>query len=246
MVAAPSNSNYSQLSEDTGSSDSSLATTDPFARPAQLTRRCSRLLSLLFGITHAAAIGLGFLAPLQSKSEIVVAPDKIDKILEQPAEDDLWRALGSEDLTATLLAAREQQAEEELAAAEQARLQAQQLLIDTENRAENLVTGAAYQARQRTVGAIRQADAIHLDATYIGAEQVIYADGDEITLKFAARIQCKEGSFGETAIATPLDPRISPREVRNLANCYPNPEAAAGQPIGEAGEWGVAFFKSER
>ena len=142
--------------------------------------------------------------------------------------------------------AKQQQTEAALTAAEQERLQAQQLRLDAEAEAKNLVDQAAEQARQKTVAAIRHADAIALDATYVGAEQVIYAEaGSDISLKFAARIQCKDGPFGETAVAAPVDSRIVPREVRNLAVCHPSPETAAGQPVGKAGEWGVAFFKRE-
>lgn len=218
---------------------------DPFAQPVKLSKRRGRFLSLLFGAAHAAAIGVAIWAPSlgQKNSSIVEASAQT---AQQQAADDLWDTLGSSKLAETLLAAKEKQVEEKLAAAENARLQAQQLRINAEERAENLVTDAANQARRTTVDAVRSADLIHLDTTYIGAEQVIYAEaGGDITLKFASRIQCKDGSFGETATATPVDPRIAPREVRNLANCYPNPEVSAGQPIGEAGEWGVAFFKLE-
>ena len=125
-------------------------------------------------------------------------------------------------------------------------MQAQQLRLDAEARAKTLVEQAADQARQKTVTAVRQADAIALDASYIGAEQVIYATaGSDISLKFTARIQCKDGLFGETAVAAPADSRIAPREVRNLDTCYPSVETAAGKPIGKAGKWGVAFFKLE-
>lgn len=216
---------------------------DPLASPAKLTKRRGRLLNFLFGAAHAAAIGIGCWAPSlwQNKPVMIVASAET---VGQQLEADLWQSLGSDDLAEVLLAAKEQQTEERLAAAEQARLQAQQLRISAEEQAENLVTDAANRARKTTLTAVRQADAVRLDATYVGAEQIIYAEaGDDITLKFAARVQCKEGSFGETATATPVDPRIVPREVRNLANCYPKAETAAGQSIGAAGEWGIAFFE---
>jgi hypothetical protein len=125
-------------------------------------------------------------------------------------------------------------------------LQAQQLRLEAEAQAKNFTAQAAQQAQKTHVDAMRRADIVALDATYIGAEQVIHAEaGADITLKFTARIQCKDGSFGETAVAAPVDSRITPREIRNLAACYPSPETPAGKAIGQSGEWGVAFFKME-
>ena len=214
---------------------------DPFDCALPKSSSGQRLLSLLLGSAQAAAISLGLW--------ISALPQALPVAVEAPLQqksDDLWHTLGSEDLAQVLLAAKEKQTQAALAAAEQARLQAQQLRLDAEARAKNLTTQAAEQARQKTIEAVRQADLIALDATYTGAEQVLYATaGDDVTLKFAARIQCKDGSFGETAVAAPLDSRITPREVRNLAVCYPSIQTPAGQPIGQAGEWGVAFFKLE-
>ena len=164
----------------------------------------------------------------------------------QQSQDVLWDTLGSDALAQVLLAEQKKQTQAALSAAEQERLQAQQLRLDAEARAQTLTTQAAEQARRKTAAAMRQADLIALDASYLGAEQVLFAEaGDDVTLKFAARIQCKDGSFGETAVAAPVDARIAAREVRNLAVCYPGEQTPAGQPIGQAGDWGVAFFKLE-
>ena len=153
--------------------------------------------------------------------------------------DKLWAYLGSDAFTQDQLAGK-------LAAAEQERLHAQQLRINAEALAENIVAGAAQRIRNEKKAAAQQLEGIRLDSTFIGAEQVIYAnEGDAVTLKFTARIQCKEGTFGDTAVAMPLDWRITPREVRNLGACFFSEQTPAGEPIGEFGQWGVGFFKME-
>lgn len=214
-------------------------------RPISLSKRHRRLLTWLCGTAQATAIALGLWASELPQIQ-PVAQASATQIAAQQSQDELWRTLGSEALNQVLLAAKEKQTQAALAAAEQAKLQAQQVRLDAEARAKNLTSQAAEQAREKTVEAVRQADLIALDATYNGAEQVLYAAaGDDITLKFAARIQCKDGSFGETAVAAPVDSRITPREVRNLAVCYSSIQTPAGKPIGQAGDWGVAFFKLE-
>ena len=212
--------------------------TDPFDRRPPDSRR-QRVLSLLLGTAQIAAVALGLWASASSP------PVTVDsELIPTQPQETLWNALGSDELAQVITTAKQEQTEAALAAAEQERLQAQQLRLDAEAKAQNLTAQAANQARQTTVEAMRRADAIALDASYMGAEQVIYAEaGSEISLKFDARIQCKEGSFGEIAVASPVDSRVVPREVRNLAICYPSPETKAGQPVGEAGAWGVAFFK---
>jgi hypothetical protein len=215
---------------------------DLFNQPAGLSKKRGRWLSLVGGALQLTAIGLGLWLPsLWAASKVEPKP-----VAQISSDERLWNTLASDELADVLIAAKEKQVSENLAKAEQERLQAQQLRINAETRAYNLTEQAAERAQQTDIDAIRQADLVALDATYIGAEQVIYAKaGAAVTLKFTARIQCKEGSFGETAMATPKDPRITPREVRNLAVCYPQAETAAGEPIGQAGEWGVAFFKME-
>jgi hypothetical protein len=211
-------------------------------QPLHVNKGRRRLLSLLCGAAQAAVIGLGLWMPSLGDQP----PTPVEMAISPQTDDALWNYLASEELTEAQLAAKEKQINEKLAAAEQARLQAQQTQLNAETQAQNLTAAAVNRARQQTVEAVRQADLIRLDATYIGAEQVLYAEaGDEITLKFAARIQCEDGAFGETAVATPVDPRIAPREVRNLAVCFSSAQTAAGQPVGEAGEWGVAFLKKE-
>lgn len=218
---------------------------DPFDYSLPKSSSGQRLLSLLLGSAQAAAISLGLWVSALPQALPVVEVVRAKAIAPQ-AQDQLWHTLGSKNLAQVLLAAKEKQTQAALAAAEQAKLQAQQVRLDAEARAQNLTSQAAEQARKKIIEAVRQADLIALDATYNGAEQVIYATaGDDITLKFAARIQCKDGSFGETAVAAPVDSRITPREVRNLAVCYPSIQTPAGEAIGQAGDWGVAFFKLE-
>jgi hypothetical protein len=215
---------------------------DLFNQPAELSKKRRRWLSLVGGALQLTAMGLGLWLP-----SLWVASKVEPKPAAQMSSDQrLWNTLASNELAEVLLAAKEKQVDENLVKAEQDRLQAQQLRIDAETRAYNLTEQAAEQARETGLDAMRQADRIALDATYLGAEQVIHAKaGAAVTLKFTAQIQCKEGSFGEIAMATPKDPRITPREVRNLAVCYPQAETAAGEPIGQAGDWGIAFFKME-
>jgi hypothetical protein len=215
---------------------------DLFNQPAGLSRKRKHWLSFVGGALQVTAIGLGLWLPsLWASSTVELKP-----AAQMSSDERLWNTLASDELAEVLLAAKEKQADENLAKAEQERLQAQQLRIDAETRAYNLTEKAAERAKQTGIDAMRQADLVALEATYLGAEQVIHAKaGAAVTLKFAAQIQCKEGSFGETAMATPKDPRITPREVRNLAVCYPNAETAAGEPIGQVGDWGVAFFKME-
>lgn len=223
-------------------------------RPSRLSKRRGRLLSWLCGTAQAAAFSLGlWVSALPQPQPVVVkaaaqtaAHIAAAHTAAQQSQDDLWDTLGSDALAQVLLAAQEKQAQAALSAAKHEQLQAQQLRLDAEAQAQNLTTQAAEQARQKTVEAMRQVDLIALDATYLGAEQVLYAKaGDDITLKFAARIQCKAGQFGDTAVATPVDPRITPREVRNLAVCFPSAQTPTGKPIGQAGSWGVPFFKLE-
>jgi len=226
-----------------GIAPASAAATDLFSRPVRLRKSRRRWLSLIFGSVQAAALSFGLWTSALPQTAAVES-SLLSQTTEQQPQNELWNTLGSDALAQTMLAVTKEQTEAALTAAEQERLQAQQLRLDAEAKAQTLTTQAAEQARQKTVEAIRRADLINLDATYIGAEQVLYPQaGSDITLKFAARIQCKDGSFGETAVASPVDSRITPREVRNLAVCYPNPQADAGKPIGQAGEWGVAFFK---
>jgi hypothetical protein len=215
---------------------------DLFNQPAELSKKRGRWLSLLGGALQLTAIGLGLWLP-SLWAAVTVEPKPV---AQMSSDERLWNTLDSDELTEVLLAVKAEQANENLAKAEQARLQAQQLRIDAETRAYNLTEQAAERAQKTTIDALRRADLVALEATYIGAEQVIHAKaGAAVTLKFAAQIQCKDGSFGETAMATPVDARIAAREVRNLAVCYPNTKTAAGEPIGQAGEWGVAFFKME-
>jgi hypothetical protein len=215
---------------------------DPLNQPAGLSKKRGRWLSFVGGALQVTAIGLGLWLPsLWSASN--VEPNTAAQI---SSDQRLWNTLASDELAEVLLAAKEKQVSETLEKAQQDRLQAQQLRLDAETRAYNLTEQAAERARQTGIDAMRQADLVALEATYIGAEQVIHARaGADVTLKFTAQIQCKEGAFGETAISTPKDPRIALREVRNLAVCYPQAETAAGRPIGQAGKWGVAFFKME-
>ena len=215
-------------------------------RPSRrLSKRHGRLLSWLCGTAQAAAFSLGLWASALPQPQPVVVKAAAHTAAQQSL-DDLWDTLGSDAVAQVLLAAKEKQAQAALSAAKHERLQAQQLRLDAEAQAQNLTTQAAEQARQKTVEAMRQVDLIALDATYLGAEQVLYAKaGDDITLKFAARIQCKAGQFGDTAVAIPVDPRITPREVRNLAACFPSVQTPTGKPIGQAGNWGVPFFKLE-
>lgn len=228
---------------------SSASKGDPFDQPPPLSKRRRRAFFLLLGAAQAAAISLGLWAAALPHSQLANEQSPASSIMQQSQDDPqrrLWHTLGSDALTQVLQTAKQQQTEAALTAAKQERLQAQQLRLDAEAKAKTLVDQAADQARQKTIAAVRRADKIARDATYVGAEQVIYAEaGSDITLKFAARIQCKDGPFGETAVAAPVDSRISPREVRNLAVCYPSAATAAGKPIGQAGEWGVAFFKLE-
>jgi hypothetical protein len=221
---------------------SELIASDPLNQPVELSRKQRRWLSLVGGALQVAAIGLGLWLPsLWAASKV-----EPNTATQMSSDERLWNTLTSDELADVLLTAKEKQADENLAKAEQERLQAQQLRIDAETRAYNLTEQAAERAKQTGLDAMRQADRIALDATYIGAEQVIHAKaGAAVTLKFTAQIQCQEGSFGETAISTPKDPRITPREVRNLAVCYPQAETAAGNPIGQAGDLGIAFFKME-
>lgn len=208
-----------------------LATDDSFNWPRRLGKWRRRWLALAFSAAQALAVGGG----LWMSHPTEVAPAR--GLPQVVAQDQLWTYLGSDAYAQDQLAGK-------LAAAEQERLLAQQLRINAEENAENLLATAAQRARNKTRSAVRQAEAITLDATFNGAEQVIYGEaGDEVTLKFAARIQCKEGSFGETAVATPPDWRIAPREVRNLKTCFVSAHTPAGKPVGEIGEWGVAFFK---
>jgi hypothetical protein len=214
----------------------------PCDQPPCVNKGRKRLLSLLCGAAQAAAIGLGLWMPSLSDQP----PTPAEMAISPQTDDTLWHYLASDELTEAQLAAKEKQINEKLAAAEQARLQAQQLRLEAEAQAKNFTAQAAQQAQKTHVDAMRRADIVALDATYIGAEQVIHAEaGADITLKFTARIQCKDGSFGETAVAAPVDSRITPREIRNLAACYPSPETPAGKAIGQSGEWGVAFFKME-
>jgi hypothetical protein len=215
---------------------------DRFNQPAELSKKQRRWLSFVGGTLQLTAIALGLWLPsLWAAARVEPKP-----VAPMSSDERLWNTLASEELADVLLAAKEKQADENLAKAQQERLQAQQLRIDAETRAYNLTEQAAERAKQTGIDAKRQADLVALDATYLGAEQVIHAQaGAAVTLKFAAQIQCQEGSFGETAMATPQDPRIAPREVRNLAVCYPSTETAAGHPVGKVGAWGIAFFKME-
>ncbi|MEL6351592.1 MAG: hypothetical protein AAFR58_07500 [Cyanobacteria bacterium J06627_28] len=215
---------------------------DAFDRPRRLSKRQRRWLIFAFGATHAMAVGLSLWVTAMGSQ---IKPKIGTQTLGQPtaattktsAEERLWAYLGSEAYARDQMAGR-------LAAAEQERLHAQQLRITAEEEAENIIATAAQRARNTKKAAIQQADAIRLDATFIGAEQIIYGEaGDSVTLKFAARVQCKAGTFGETAIALPVDERITPREVRNLGTCFPREQTPAGEPVGEIGEWGVGFFK---
>ena len=232
-----------------GIAAANVTTPDALNRPARLGKRRGRWLSLLCGAAQAAAIAAGLWAsalPQAQPVAVKAAEQTSAHTAAQQSQDVLWDTLGSDALAQVLLAEQKKQTQAALSAAEQARLQAQQLRLDAEARAQTLTTRAAEQARRKTVAAMRQADLIALDASYLGAEQVLYAEaGDDVTLKFAARIQCKDGSFGETAVVAPVDARIAAREVRNLAVCYPGGQTPAGQPIGQAGDWGVAFFKLE-
>ena len=183
------------------------AVSDLFDHPVRLRKSRRRWLSLVFGSVQAAALSFGLWTSALPQTSTVESPSPA----AQP-QDELWNTLGSDALAQTMLAATKEQTEAALTAAEQERLQAQQLRLDAEAKAQNLTTQAAEKARQKTVEAIRRADLINLDATYIGAEQVLYPEaGSDITLKFAARIQCKDSSFGETAVAAPIDSRIAPR-----------------------------------
>ena len=204
----------------------------------RLSKRCRWLLTACFGLTQAASISLGVWLSVLEQTPLTT------EVRVPTAQEQLWNYLGSDELVDLQTSIRKQRTEAERDEARRDLLQAQQLRIDAERRAQNLVLDAQNKARQTTMDAVKQADAIRLDASLIGAEQVLAANpGDDITLKFAARIQCKEGEFGESAVAYPLDPRISTREVRNLSVCFPRAETPAGEAIGEAGEHPIAFFK---
>ena len=143
-------------------------------RPAPLNKRQQRLLAWVCGTAQAAAIALGLWASALPQTQPIVEVAGAKAIAQQEREQ-LWDTLGSEALNQVRLAAKEKQTQAALAAAEQEKLQAQQLRLDAEARAKNLTTQAAEQARQKTIEAVRQADLIALDATYNGAEQVLYA-----------------------------------------------------------------------
>lgn len=206
------------------------ATKQPCASPPHLSKWQRRWLAGTFGASQLLAIALGF-GVSSLKPPI---PTEAPFISE---EQRLWNSLGSSKLAQARLSGT-------LARAERERLQAQQLRIDAEEKAQSLMAKAKSKAEQTTTEALFQSDMIRLDASYIGAEQVIYApSGDAVTLKFAARIECKEREFGQTATAYPLDSRIAVREVRNLGKCFASRQTAAGSAIGEVGDFGIAFFK---
>lgn len=221
------------------------ASTDLLNRPARLSPRRKRWLSLGFGAVHAAALAMSIwlLTLPQAQPDTPVA---VSKTLKQQAQADLWQTLGSTALAETLLAAKVEQTEQALTAANQDRLQAQQLRLNAEAKARSLTDRAAEQAGQQVAQSVYYARLIAAEGSYFGAEQLLFPnEGDSITLKFDARIQCQSDELGETAVAKPIDTRIASREVRNLALCHPSALTLAGQPIGEAGDIGVAFFKLE-
>ena len=186
-----------------------------------------------FAVSQSLALTLGFSLPqLEQPEQIPAAPD-ISK------EQQLWDALGSVELAQATLAVSLQQAERD-------RLQAQQVRIEAEEKAQGLIAQAQKTAEQTTQAARADSEIIRKRASYAGAEQVIATSfGAAITLKFAARIECEAGEFGQTAVAYPLDSRIAVREVRNLSRCIASSQTPAGGAIGEAGDLGVAFFKRE-
>lgn len=221
------------------------AADDAFSGPAQLSSRHGRWLSLGFGAVQAAAIALGVWLSGLPQAQLV-SPTEPPKTVQQQAQADLWQQLGSDGLAQTLLAAKAQQTEAALVAAQQDRLQAQQLRLDAEAKGQALTNKVAEQAAQQVVQSVHYARLTAAEGTYVGAEQLLFPDeGASITLKFDARIQCRSDELGETAVAQPVDTRIARREVRNLALCHPSALTPAGQPIGEAGDLGVAFFKLE-
>lgn len=222
-----------------------VADADALNCPAQLRPRRRRWLSLGFGAVQVAAISLGvWLSGLpQAQPVTSVAPLKA---AAQQAQTDLWQTLGSDALAQALLIAKAEQTEEALVAAKQDQLQAQQLRLDAEAKARSLTDKAVEQVGQQLAQSVHYARLIAAEGTYVGAEQLLFpAEGASITLKFDARIQCRSDELGETAIAQPVDTRIARREVRNLALCHQSALTPAGQPIGEAGNLGVAFFKLE-
>jgi hypothetical protein len=215
---------------------------DPFNQPARLSKRRRRWLSLACGAFQVAAIGLGAWLPSLWASK-AVNPRTAEPL---SSEQQLWDVLASDEFAEMLLAAKAQKMDEALVKAEQERAQAQQLRLEAEAQATNLRQKAAEVALGQTMEAQRQVDRLAVEASYIGAEQVIVDEpGTEIVLKFTAAIECKAGAFGQTAIATPVASRIAVREIRNLVTCYSSPRTSAGQAIGQVGEWGVAFFNMD-
>ena len=98
--------------------------------PPTLSKRQRRWLALAFGLTHSVAIGLGLWVPSLWKrlpSGATVPPQQGTH--EQLLQGQLWQALGEQALADTLVVAKEQQIDQQLAAAEQIRLQAQQLRL---------------------------------------------------------------------------------------------------------------------
>ena len=199
---------------------------------ARLGRWQRRWLAGAFAVGQSLAIALGFSLPQLEQPAVTAAPD-ISR------EQQLWDALGSAELAQVTLATSLQQVERD-------RLLAQQVRIEAEEKAQSLITQAEQRAEQTTQAARADSEIIRKRASYAGAEQVIATSfGAAITLKFAARIECEAGEFGQTAVAYPLDSRIAVREVRNLSRCIASSQTPAGGAIGEAGDLGVAFFKRE-
>jgi hypothetical protein len=216
---------------------------DPFDQPANLSKRRRRWFSLACGALQVAAIGLGAWLPSAWASRAV----DIQPVEPLSSEQQLWDVLASEEFAAALLAAKEQQVDAALADAEQARAHAQQMRLEAEARATTLTQQAADMALAKTTAAQQQVARLALEASYVGAEQVTVDEpGTDIVLKFTAAIECKPGTFGQTAVATPVASRLAVREIRNLATCYSSPRTAAGQAIGQVGGWGVAFFKMDK
>ena len=127
-------------------------TPDAFNRPARLGKRRGRWLSLLCGAAQAAAISLGLWASAlpQAQPVAVKATEQTSAhTAAQQSQDVLWDTLGSDALAQVLLAEQKKQTQAALSAAEQERLQAQQLRLDAEARAQTLTTRAAEQARRK-------------------------------------------------------------------------------------------------
>ena len=193
-----------------------------------LSRKLSRLVNSIFGITGAIAIGLSLVFVNAQLKTAPISTDVEKRPAEEVAAENLFDYLGSPEFKAFQQQYAQEKLEADLAAAERLKLEA-----------NSLKDSAASAAAQTKLKAQQSATALRFEASYDGVDQRFHRpEGFVISLDYPTIVEKAETEFGYKVIATPTTGKGTVRVYVNLASANEGFIPAGGE-IGKVGQYPV-------